>query len=225
MQKNNVKKTKKRIGVIPFSGEENFVVPKRGGFGQIDNENYFMIAGASDNVVKGVTDSLPIDYSPPLIAVDNPILIPTKLPPIDYSPPIIAPDNPILIPIKQTPIDLPTFPVFSSLSCIQLEAFIKETELLLSTAKFSNVAIGEAYNNAIQVAKGLFTTKCPIVRVSSGGGIGSGGGIRSGGGKLDTMGSGLDSGGNIEKGKRKNYLLLILVVIGGIFLLTRKKVG
>ena len=217
MQTNNVKKTKKREGVIPFSGEENFVVPKRGGFGQIDNENYFMIAGGSDNVVKGVTDSIPtgtID-TPPIIAVDNPILIPTKLPPIDYSPPLI----PIKPDLPPNPIDLPTFPVFSSLSCIQLEAFIKETELLLSTSKFSNVAIGEAYNNAIQVAKGLFTTKCPIVTVTSGGGMGSGGG------KLDTSSSGLDSGGISEKGKRKNYYLLILAVIAGIFLLTRKKSG
>jgi hypothetical protein len=218
MQTNNVKKTKKREGVIPFSGEENFVVPKRGGFGQIDNENYFMIAGGSDNVVKGVSDSIPtgIVDTPPIIALDNPILIPTKLPPIDidYSPPLI-PIKPDLPPN----LDLPTFPVFSSLSCIELEAFIKETELLLSTSKFSNVAIGEAYNNAVQVAKGLFTTKCPIVTVTSGGGMGSGGG------GLDTSGSGLDSGGISEKGKRKNYYLLILAVIAGIFLLTRKKSG
>ena len=218
MQTNNVKKTKKREGVIPFSGEENFVVPKRGGFGQIDNENYFMIAGGSETVVKGVTDSIPtgIVDTPPIIALDNPILIPTKLPPIDidYSPPLI-PIKPDLPPN----LDLPTFPVFSSLSCIELEAFIKETELLLSTSKFSNVAIGEAYNNAVQVAKGLFTTKCPIVTVTSGGGMGSGGG------GLDTSGSGLDSGGISEKGKRKNYYLLILAVIAGIFLLTRKKSG
>jgi hypothetical protein len=40
-------RVKKREAVIPFDGEENFVVPKRGGFGQPDNENYVMVAGAN----------------------------------------------------------------------------------------------------------------------------------------------------------------------------------
>jgi hypothetical protein len=38
-------RVKKREVVIPFDGEENFVVPKRGGFGQPDNENYAMAVG------------------------------------------------------------------------------------------------------------------------------------------------------------------------------------
>lgn len=40
-------RVKKRIAVIPFEGEENFIVPKRGGFGQPDNENFVMVAGAN----------------------------------------------------------------------------------------------------------------------------------------------------------------------------------
>jgi hypothetical protein len=31
--------------VVPFDGEENFVVPKKGGFGQPDNEHYVMVTG------------------------------------------------------------------------------------------------------------------------------------------------------------------------------------
>ena len=34
----------KREKVVPFVGEENFVVPKRGGFGQPDIEGYVMVA-------------------------------------------------------------------------------------------------------------------------------------------------------------------------------------
>jgi hypothetical protein len=40
-------RVKKRVAVIPFDGEENFVVPKKGGFGQPDNENFVMVAGAN----------------------------------------------------------------------------------------------------------------------------------------------------------------------------------
>jgi len=40
-------KVKKRIAVIPFDGEENFIVPKKGGFGQPDNEHFVMVAGAN----------------------------------------------------------------------------------------------------------------------------------------------------------------------------------
>jgi hypothetical protein len=40
-------RVKKREIVIPFDGEENFVVPKRGGFGQPDMEGYVMASGRS----------------------------------------------------------------------------------------------------------------------------------------------------------------------------------
>lgn len=50
-------RVKKREAVIPFHGEENFVVPKRGGFAQHDNENYVMVAGSSTVT----TSNLPTD--------------------------------------------------------------------------------------------------------------------------------------------------------------------
>jgi hypothetical protein len=46
-----IKSTKmlKREQVVPFDGEENFVVPKKGGFGQPDNENYVMVQSKDAN--------------------------------------------------------------------------------------------------------------------------------------------------------------------------------
>jgi hypothetical protein len=44
---NNIKsptKNRRKI-VVPFDGEEQFVVPKKGGFGQADNEDYVMVVG------------------------------------------------------------------------------------------------------------------------------------------------------------------------------------
>lgn len=39
------KRIRKRTEVIPFPDEANFVVPKKGGFGQPDNKHYVMVAG------------------------------------------------------------------------------------------------------------------------------------------------------------------------------------
>jgi hypothetical protein len=47
--KNNITsptKNRRKI-VVPFAGEENFVVPKKGGFGQPDNDKYVMVAGST----------------------------------------------------------------------------------------------------------------------------------------------------------------------------------
>lgn len=41
------RKQLKREQVIPFSGEENFVVPRKGGYGMSDNEDYITIARAN----------------------------------------------------------------------------------------------------------------------------------------------------------------------------------
>jgi hypothetical protein len=40
-------KVRKKETVVPFKDELNFVVPKRGGFGQPDNEHYVMVAGTN----------------------------------------------------------------------------------------------------------------------------------------------------------------------------------
>lgn len=42
----STKKLKRQV-VVPFDGEETFVVPKKGGFGQPDNEHYVMVTGST----------------------------------------------------------------------------------------------------------------------------------------------------------------------------------
>lgn len=61
----------KREKVIPFHGEENFVVAKKGGFGQADNEHYVMVAGSTTIA----TQSLPSD-SPSSTSVSTSTQIP-----------------------------------------------------------------------------------------------------------------------------------------------------
>ena len=132
---------------------------------------------------------------------------------------------------KQDPI--PSFPDFSTLSCKDLDAFIKETQTLVATSTFSNVSIAEAYNEALRTAKNLYTAKCPVVTIQGGDGgviitpIGQGGlGFPPRGGG----GGGVGGGGEDEdttttepKATGKNNFWWILLVIGGVILLTRKK--
>lgn len=42
----STKKLKRQV-VVPFEGEEKFVVPKKGGFGQADNQHYVMVTGST----------------------------------------------------------------------------------------------------------------------------------------------------------------------------------
>jgi hypothetical protein len=55
--KNKSVRPRKREQVVPFVGEENFVVPKQGGFGQPDMEDYVMVAGGSVVVADTPTGS------------------------------------------------------------------------------------------------------------------------------------------------------------------------
>ena len=48
---------RKREQVVPFVGEENFIVPKKGGFGQPDNEHYVMVAGGTVTTSDNPTDT------------------------------------------------------------------------------------------------------------------------------------------------------------------------
>ena len=41
----------KRKIVVPFSGEENFIVPKQGGFGQPDNEEWISVESQYANLI------------------------------------------------------------------------------------------------------------------------------------------------------------------------------
>jgi hypothetical protein len=57
--KNKSPKRLPREMVAPFIGEENFVVPKRGGFGQPDMEDYVMVAGSGSVAVPDAPSESP----------------------------------------------------------------------------------------------------------------------------------------------------------------------
>ena len=71
------KRTQRRA-VIPFDGEEQFVVPKKGGFGQPDMEGYVMVAGSStiatsDNPIESPSSSgVSTSTSLPVLSTDTP---------------------------------------------------------------------------------------------------------------------------------------------------------
>jgi hypothetical protein len=274
-------KRQKREAVIPFDGEENFVVPRKGGFGQPDNENFVMVAGSVSGTIVGDTPRTPVGDGGSMPTDDG----------SGNPPPPPPPPPPMDVPIKETPSDAPTkidipyqdfasytcdqlkgylsildgykkviqpfpaqlprynaeianvnaamttacdvkvvmpeFPDFNTMSCNQLESFIKEKEAFLSVTRFTTPQIAEAHNNALATAKSLFTTKCPIVTVGGGSGgvlitplgggigfppIGGGGG---GGGEEPTT--------TPPPTEKKNNWWWILLVIGGVYLLTRKK--
>jgi hypothetical protein len=60
---NTIKSTKrtKREMVIPFEGEEMFVVPKKGGFGQPDMDGYVMAVGRNTPLNTATSTDLGLD--------------------------------------------------------------------------------------------------------------------------------------------------------------------
>lgn len=94
--KNKSPKRLPREMVTPFSGEENFVVPKKGGFGQPDNEHYVMVAGSGSVAVpdapvespssSGTSTSTGIPVAPVGTQVGS-----TTPPPVDPSTQVDAP--------------------------------------------------------------------------------------------------------------------------------------
>jgi hypothetical protein len=95
-------RVKKREVVIPFDGEEMFVVPKKGGFGQPDNEHYVMAVGnqtatpsnlpndGTSNTTTG-TGGEPI-YVPPTNTTTTTEPAPTTPPPATAQQLCVAPD-------------------------------------------------------------------------------------------------------------------------------------
>ena len=98
-------KSLKREAVIPFHGEEQFIVPKRGGFGQPDNEHYVMVSGGT-TIGKAVTTpivvtNLPSDAPastsvstsnvPPITTITPPVIdTPTTPPPSTTTTPVVV---------------------------------------------------------------------------------------------------------------------------------------
>jgi hypothetical protein len=92
----------KREKVIPFHGEENFVVAKKGGFGQADNEHYVMVAGSTTIATQSTPSDSPSSTSvststtTPITSTSTPITTSptttitsgTTTPPVTITPPL-----------------------------------------------------------------------------------------------------------------------------------------
>jgi hypothetical protein len=64
-------RVKKREAVIPFDGEENFIVPKRGGFGQPDNANFVMVTGSTSKAPTTTATPTNLPSQEPTPTLDN----------------------------------------------------------------------------------------------------------------------------------------------------------
>jgi hypothetical protein len=97
-------RVKKRISVIPFDGEENFIVPKRGGFGQPDNENFVMVAGANlpaPNTPNDPSNTGQNGMGVPIGQPQEPILTPQNTPNLPTTPIEPTPTTPAPLTAQQ----------------------------------------------------------------------------------------------------------------------------
>jgi len=134
------------------------------------------------------------------------------------------------------PIVLPTFPDWSTLDCASLTTQIASLQSTMATSRFANSTIADAYNNALATAQSTFTTKCPTPStnvnvsvttptatippiVSGGGGVFGGGG----GGGIGEPPTDEVPTTEVPQTSGKKTWLLLLVIVGGLYLLTRKK--
>lgn len=137
-------------------------------------------------------------------------------------------------------VPLPTFPNFATLNCGQLNAEITKIQNTMATSRFGSADVTNAYNKALETARGFLQRKCyprtpptptptptptpsptpaPKPPTPVGGG---GGGI--GGGKPTQEGEPTEELPQEEaQVKKPNYSWLwILLLVGGVYMLTRK---
>jgi hypothetical protein len=273
----------KRELVMPFQGEENLVVPKKGGFGQPDNDKFVNLTtptstsnlpdgntqtsadtgintggvdtggtGASSGTTLGGSSggatSSGTHVSPTTIASQNQSANTESNAPTTQVNPIGTPaettsniptntsvDNQprgattnagnesVDTPPPPTPVELPTFPDYNTMDCNSLGIEIASIKSTIATGRFVP-EVGNAYNEALSRAEGIFTTKCnvpetpPIAIVTPppiGGGFGGGGG----GG----LGDEPTNAPIEEEAPKSNYgWLWIVAIIGGLYFLTKK---
>jgi hypothetical protein len=184
-------KLQKREAVVPFVGEEQFVVPRPKGFGQPDMEGYVMVAGTATIDVPDLPTSTGMEQTTtstqiPVINTNPPPATPTEtppptLPPISTTQPPVQSDETIQAqqdciasggayvngvcinnPSPRTNVTtLPNFPVWDSLDCATLKSKIAEYNAILSTSRFAQNIV-DAYNTEIAKAQAIYNTKCNI---------------------------------------------------------------
>jgi hypothetical protein len=139
------------------------------------------------------------------------------------------------------PLPLPKFPNFATLSCEALRTEISKIQNTMATSRFGNSQIGDAYTKALATANQVLRSKCggtpsptpelpkeekkeetPAPQGGGGGGAIGGGG---GGGATEEPPAEEVPTEEVpqEEQKPNNSWLWILLVIGGIYLATRKK--
>lgn len=272
------KKHLKREHVVPFDGEENFVVPVKGGFGMSDNEDYISVARADigdgsyknlgeisastptpayqdtanmscdalkqyQTILQGylsqinsydasVQQTINAEYQNVSYKIQNSCNTPVPSPDVPVPPPDLPPPPPT----PDTPVPPPTFPAWSTLSCAELTANIDVLDRKMASGLFSPDA-ATLYNNELAKAKSEYINKkCdiptpptpaaptpPITTVTStttftptfgGGGFGSAPSGGGGGGEAAP-----------QPVKKDSSWLWLLLIVGGIYLATKKKKG
>jgi hypothetical protein len=262
----------KREMVMSFDGEENFIIPKKGGFGQPDNENYAMLTTSTTlGEIPDTTPNQPTQtgqglgtstiesgnttstHSPtqttttqtPTTTTSESTLTPLANLPTTTIGTDTIPKSTTTTPPKQleeveTPppsntSNLPTFPNWSTLDCTTLRSEIDSLKNTMSTAKYTDSTILNAYNTQLALGEATYISKCntpstpptpttpsttPIAIVNpestSGGG---GGGIGGGFGEPPSDATPTEEA---PKPNNKKSLLVLLGVIGLIYLLTKK---
>jgi hypothetical protein len=237
----------KREAVVPFAGEENFIVPKKGGFAQPDMEGYVMVAGtsivASDTPTSSSSDSqttttqtapapattttAPSTATPPTEVVTQPRVAQAPTTVTGTPQQQVVSDTPVESPrttnvaVSNTNVvsSLPTFPVWDTLDCASLDSEILRLKNLMAVSRFTQ-NIMDAYNNEITKATAVKTIKCTTtnaVIVPMGGGFGGGGGI--GEPPIDEQPKTEEE----AKGSSKKTLLVVLGIVGLLYLLTKKR--
>jgi hypothetical protein len=237
----------KREAVVPFAGEENFIVPKKGGFAQPDMEGYVMVAGtsivASDTPTSSSSDSqttatqtapapattttAPSTATPPTEVVTQPRVAQAPTTVTGTPQQQVVSDTPVESPrttnvaVSNTNVvsSLPTFPVWDTLDCASLDSEILRLKNLMAVSRFTQ-NIMDAYNNEITKATAVKTIKCTTtnaVIVPMGGGFGGGGGI--GEHPINEQPKTEEE----AKGSSKKTLLVVLGIVGLLYLLTKKR--
>lgn len=238
----------KREAVVPFIGEENFVVPKKGGFAQPDMEGYVMVAGtqivASDTPASTPSDSqtttiqtapaptttasAPTTATPPTEVVTAPTVAQAPTTITGTPQQQVVSDTPVESPrTTNTPVSsanvistLPTFPTWDNLDCNTLSSEISRLQTLLATSKFAQNVI-DAYNTEIAKATAIKTIKCPSTNTAVI--VPTGGGFGGGGGGgIGEPPTNEEPKAEEVKGGNKKTLLVVLGIVGLLYLLTKK---
>jgi len=155
--KQRLTKATKREMVVPFEDEHNFIVPKRGGFMQPDNERYVMAVGNTSRTptTSSTPQDLPNDggntgqngMGVPIGQPQQPIYTPTNTPSIPTNPTPAEPNpSEIILPPPATPEQLCVAPnMWVNGQCLQ--GGVEEPPT--NSAEANCIASGGLYQNGV----------------------------------------------------------------------------